>query len=190
MGKRLSKRIKASDRHALSKRIKASDRHTRKHYTIYIHYGDDCFRKERFHSVENRSGYPCNKPSVGSGLWASPVNADFGWKDFCIREDFRIGSLDKSFKFRLAKNARIYHIYTTKDLFLLPEVDYGKYRETDFGYMSRYCIDYEKVSHMYDAIELHLFNSDGYRNDSLDFYLYGWDCDSIIIFNPDIIKEV
>ena len=41
----------------------------------------------------------------------------------------------------------------------------------------------------YDAIELHLSEEvvDDYL-ESLYFKLYGWDCDSILIMNKDIIK--
>ena len=43
----------------------------------------------------------------------------------------------------------------------------------------------------YDAIELHLSDevTDDYL-ESLYFKLYGWDCDSILIMNPDIIRGV
>ena len=44
-------------------------------------------------------------------------------------------------------------------------------------------IDFESLSKSYDAIELHLSDSE----DNLYMMLYGWDCDSILIMNPDVI---
>ena len=47
------------------------------------------------------------------------------------------------------------------------------------------CLDFEKLARDYDAIEVLISND--YR---LNTSLMGWDCDSIIVFNPNIIEEV
>ena len=46
-------------------------------------------------------------------------------------------------------------------------------------------LDFEKLSKEYDAIEVNI-------SECRDLYysLYGWDCDSIVIMNPDIIEEI
>ena len=51
---------------------------------VYIHYGSKKFDTERFTPIKNC--YPRNKP-IG-GLWASDVNAPFGWKKWCEGEQY------------------------------------------------------------------------------------------------------
>jgi hypothetical protein len=122
------------------------------------------------------------------GLWASPVDADFGWKTWNDNEHFRECSESNCFTFTLTESANVYHIYSVADLKSLPEY-------ANFIVPSRwYCIDFEKALEQgYDAIELHI--SEEERTDTepfecLYFKLYGWDCDSILIMNPDVVMEV
>lgn len=46
-------------------------------------------------------------------------------------------------------------------------------------------LDFEEIKKEYDAIEV-LISED----DQLYWDLYGWDCDSLLILNKDIIKEL
>lgn len=45
---------------------------------------------------------------------------------------------------------------------------------------------------LYDGIELHISEetTDLDKYDELYFALYGWDCDSILIMNPDVVITV
>ena len=43
-------------------------------------------------------------------------------------------------------------------------------------------LDFEKIAEEYDAIEVNIDNS-------LYYALYTWDCDSILIMNPNIIRD-
>lgn len=155
---------------------------------MYIHYGADHFDKSLFKPVKNRD-IKWVKPIAGTGFWASDINAKWGWKDWCESEDFHIERLDTSFKFSLIPDARVKHIRSLNDLLDLPCIgerpvyDTDKYKRS--WLMPQYYIDFEKSSEQYDAIELHL--SDFY---ALYDILYSWDCDSILIMNPDIIMEV
>ena len=45
-------------------------------------------------------------------------------------------------------------------------------------------LDFEKLAQEYDAIEVLISGDPG-----LYYELYGWDCDSILIMNPEIIIE-
>lgn len=45
-------------------------------------------------------------------------------------------------------------------------------------------IDYEELATEYDALEV-LISEDH----ELYFNLYGWDCDSIVIMNPEVIIQ-
>ena len=61
----------------------------------YIHYGHSEFRPELFREIKNR--YAFVKPL--GGLWASPVDAKLGWKEWCTDENFCVGRLLDSFTF-------------------------------------------------------------------------------------------
>ena len=142
----------------------------------YIHYGSGHFDRSHFFPVKNSTVVPC-KPHYNTCFWASPIGAKLGWFDWCIREDFFIDNLNTKFKFTISPNARILYITKMEDL----SIDEVELRE-----IPPCKIDYEALSKKYDAVEVNL--SDG--NAELYFSLYGWDCDSIVIMNPDIIQEV
>ena len=42
------------------------------------------------------------KPHGQSGIWGSPVESEFGWREFCLRENY--GDLNTSFKFDIMGN--------------------------------------------------------------------------------------
>ena len=46
-------------------------------------------------------------------------------------------------------------------------------------------LDFEKLAETYDAVEVSI-------SSDFDLYykLYGWDCDSIVIMNPDVVVEL
>ena len=141
----------------------------------YIHYGHNKFCKEKFDAIENRLFF--NKPL--GGLWASPVNAAFGWKDWNDREDFRLYSENDRFTFELTEGAKVFHIRKPEDLKKMPmqKLDV-ELRYTKFP-------DFEQMAEKYDAVELHL--SECY---ALDIFLGGYDCDCILVLNPDVIRPI
>lgn len=139
----------------------------------YIHYGHKHFDKSLFSSIKNM--HSLTKP-IG-GLWASDVDAVRGWKDWCDDNEFREYEKDNSFKFTLV-DANILTINSSNDLENLPKV------ENKYGMFSWVILDFEKISQEYDAIEVNI-SSDG----MLYYSLYGWDCDSILVMNPDVVQE-
>ena len=142
----------------------------------YIHYGHKTFDKIRFCPVKNREGF--TKP-VG-GLWASKINSQNGWKAWC--EDNNYGECvdDNSFEFTLSDNTRVLTINNNKELENLPKAD------SIFKLSFSTFLDFEKLALDYDAIEINI--SSDYSG--LYFSLYGWDCDSILVMNPDIIQII
>lgn len=133
----------------------------------YIHYGCTEFNKNKFKKVTNI------KYSVKpfGGLWASPVDTEYGWKEWCEIEGFRECTNENSFKFTLSENSKVYHIYSVEDLYKLS-------RESNYILDSSYCIDFEKmILDGYDALELHLSSDKKMTNanpDYLFWQLYGW----------------
>lgn len=148
----------------------------------YIHYGHRQFEKSKFVKTENRP-YFC-KPY--GGLWASPVNAKFGWKEWCQTNDDAELEEENSFRFTLAAGAKVWHIWSTDDAKRMPQ------QEDKLG-TNMLCPDFERlVADGYDAVELHLSEEKGEHGltDGLYFLLYGWDCDSILVLNPDVVEEI
>lgn len=145
----------------------------------YIHYGHD---KYEYDKVQEYTGALRGKPD--KGLWASRVDANYGWKNWCKDNDYMTESLDTHFKFTLSDGANILEIHDEDDI--LPYIirnPYGwkpKYNKTDLldG------IDREKLYEEYDGMEL--FISDNY-NTLHDGVFNSWDCDSICVWNPEVI---
>jgi len=148
---------------------------------VYIHYGSTRFDPTKNFSVRNIKWF--TKPK--GGLWASRKNATFGWKDWCAEEDFRECNSANSFEFVIKEGAKVITINTVEQLKKLPQVE-------DPSNMW-YCIDFEKCVELgIDAIELCWYGDEYKDITSGDLYheLYGWDCDSIVIFNPNIVAQL
>lgn len=141
---------------------------------IFIHYGADQYDYKMFHKIKNTNWI---KPS--GGLWASPIDSQFGWKDWCDSEGYK-SDLSKNFTFTLAENARIYVVDSYHDLSKCPTIRPSK-SMIDIEY-----IDFEKMAMQYDAMYL---TEEGQWRTRLShpMNLYGWDCESILIMNKEII---
>lgn len=144
----------------------------------YVHYGMNCFIPKVFQPIQNIPFR--NKPN--GGLWASRKDARFGWKEWSEENEFHLEGLNRSFEFVLSDNANVMEIHSVSDLKKLPQQDIS-------GILSLFVsksifLDFEKILKSgVDAIEL--FLSDDM---ALYYKLYGWDCDCILIMNPDIVE--
>jgi len=142
----------------------------------YIHYGHDKFDKNLFKEIKNREVFV--KPS--GGLWASNNNYEISWKKWCINEGFKTDSLKLFFEFKLSQNSKILIIDNADKLYKLPKI-----KMTNSPILGSYNVylDFEELKKDYDAIEVFISKD----HDRLYWDLYGWDCDSILIMNKDII---
>lgn len=158
---------------------------------IYRHYGNNKFDKDNFIKVTN--ALYSNKPK--GGLWASPTkDVDLSWKEWCEQEEFKLGSLDKHFDFTLKDNAKVLTITSIKDLDPLP------LREDEDATSNVWVnLDFETIAKEYDAMMVYLYRDTSseeeyyktlIRDNSLYYKLYGWDVDSIVVFNPDIVEVI
>jgi len=104
------------------------------------------------------------------GLWASPVNSSYGWREWCKNESF--GSLSHSFKFEFEGN--VFVIDDTASAARMPWLSVYSYLQYP---------DFEKlVSLGYDAIWL---TEKGQQETRFgEPSLYGWDCESVLVMNP------
>lgn len=149
----------------------------------YIHYGSDHFEPEYFSPIQNEDNWA--KPT--GGLWASDVDALFSWKEWCECEDYEYCNLTKSFSFTLREDANVLHIHSIEDLKDLPTLPTNIER-----YSFKTYLDFEKLLESgIDAIEVYIqedrMSGRSFEN-TLYWKLYGWDCDSILVMNPDIIQ--
>ena len=143
----------------------------------YIHYGHTNFNKSMFVKIKNVN-YG-TKPK--GGLWASNINAKYGWKEWCNANTFRDCNKKNSFTFTISDDAKVLLIDSVSVLRPLPKIK----DETDFIFSSWCLLDFEKLAEAYDAIEVNI-SSDS----DLYYQLYGWDCDSIVIMNPEVVIEL
>lgn len=140
----------------------------------YIHWGHKQFKKEKFKPIKN-------KPSMfikpNGGLWACRKNSN-DWVKWCKDNDYAEFKEDNFFTFQLRKDCAIYTIDSKEALFQLPYI-------TDHLFnIEWYCIDFEEcLRHGIDAIELTAIDKD-----NLYFLLYGWDLNSLLVLNPEIIE--
>ena len=134
----------------------------------YIHYGDDNFDINKFIPISNRS--EATKPF--GGFWGSRKNADFSWKEWCTEIDLKSKDLTKKIQFSLSNGAKILVINNIKLLDKLPQNEENHIVNKLFV-----TLDFEKL-----AIEV-LISED----ERLYELLYGWDCDSILVMNPNVI---
>jgi hypothetical protein len=153
---------------------------------MYIHYGHREFNKGEFQEVKN--WHFRNKP-IG-GLWASPIDAEYGWKEWNKSNEFVPIAEDCSFKFTLSSKANVLVISSVSDVEKIPTQIYDDPDLANLAKMMEHTgtksIDFEALKNSgYDAVELRLSEDWGlYRA------MYGWDCDSIVILNSDIIEPV
>lgn len=142
---------------------------------VYRHYGSSVFDISKFRSVTNRPGITFTNKPYG-GLWASPVDSDDDWYNWCLSEDFNIESLDEYFDFTLKENSKILSINAVSDLNKI----------TDCIEIIHYCyvtvrIDFESlIKAGYDAIYV------PYNYETCQIF-YGWDVDTLLVLNPDCI---
>ena len=142
---------------------------------IYIHYGHKYFDANLFMEINN---FELGHVKPHGGLWASNINAKYGWKEWCRENNFRKCSYDDSFKFKLKSGTKVLRIDKAKTLKELPIID-SPYK---FSWIN---LDFEKIKENYDAIEV-LISADH----QLYWDLYGWDCDSLLILNKDCIELI
>lgn len=144
---------------------------------ILIHYGATEYKPELVKPIKNRLFV---KPH--GGLWTSPVDSKWGWKDWCESENYSNPREENSFRIELRPEAKILIIDSLSDLKKLPMVESGLRSFPLYP-------DYERLALGYDAIHL---TEKGQADTNLSYplSLYGWDCESVLIFTPTVINEL
>lgn len=136
-----------------------------------------------------------NKPR--KALWGSPVDAEFGWRDWCESENWYPSHhkhqdiedyFSKSFKWTLKDGSKILTINTISDL---EDLDKKVYFDHEVPFLYIPGLNFHKLlEDGYSAVEL----TDGYighyyKND-LEMAFNSWDCQSIVVLDPKQVELV
>lgn len=139
----------------------------------------------QLHSISPVKNVPYwNKPE--GGLWTSPTESDYTWRRWCIDERYSLESL--KWNFMLDVNvSNILMIDSVEDLY---------HKVVEKGFMLQlnrdllvFTLDFEALSAKYDGIWLTTKGEHETRF-SEPYSLYGWDCESVLLFNENPIVEV
>jgi hypothetical protein len=150
---------------------------------IYISYLKEDFDKNKMIIPKDMNQW-ISKPA--GGFWGSPEDAEYGWKDFCA--DWKDLSKTIPFRFTLIDNAKILVIEELDDI---NKLNYCKSNDWD----DKLYIDFNSIRDKYDGIELKdpsighrfLFGNKYKDIQRKEECFNSWDCESIVIWNPDII---
>lgn len=140
-----------------------------------VHYGSDKYEPEKFSKI---SDHYFVKPQ--GGLWTSPVKSKFGWKEWCLAEDFRVASLLKKFSMRFCGN--VFVINCMSDL---NDLTWQLFPSS--AYLS-YPLWEPLVKQGVDAVHLTLSGERTTRFGDVSKSLYGWDCETVLIMNSKCIN--
>ena len=149
--------------------------------TKYIHYGSDRFDISKFNQYS--SNFLPNKPN--GCLWASPVSAkNISWYEWAKDNTFHCERLDKHFTFSLNVSAKIFRVTNNEEFNKLKLLIGKKIWDNPFSHIrDEWTFDFKKlISLGYDALEIEL------NTDEIYWGMYGWDVDSIVVFNPLVIE--
>ena len=149
---------------------------------VYIHYGADHFDPELFKPVKNCPNWV--KPEAHTGLWASPRNSERSWKTWVEAEHYG-SDLTKSFEFRISDPGKVFYIFDAPSYTLFIE-RYGIMNPFGGGDYTPFVPDFERMAaDGFDALEISISSWP-----KLYDLFYGWDCDSILVFNKEAIEEL
>ena len=132
-----------------------------------IHYGSSQFKPELMMPIKNSEHI---KPN--GGLWTSPVDSIYGWKDWCDNENF--GDTSKSFT--VIFTGRLLTINSIDVMNNLPWINDD----------TSPWISFENLSNKYDAVHLTVKGEKETRF-SYPKSLYGWDCETVLIMNKNCL---
>ena len=155
----------------------------------YITFGMLELSKDKFKEVRNREMF-C-KP--WGGLWSSPYISNekyiSDWHRWCINNDFRVDKLSDAVLFNIEDGANIYTIDTLEDLTYLLEYFSQEDRFGLNNFLDSRVLDYERLHKDLGLDGIYLTKNGEAETRWSNPTLYGWDVESLLIFNFDIIKD-
>ena len=134
----------------------------------------------------------CSIGKPASAWWGSPINTEFGWKDWCKSENF-IPSRGLSFEEYFSDNNKI--VWTLKEgskILLIDSIyDLNDFQRLDYiveGKYDSWEFDFKKIlNDGYTAIQLNDAGIGHYFMNRLELLMNSWDCESIVVLDPSKI---
>lgn len=145
----------------------------------YIHYGATSFNPSMWCDITN----DWVKPK--GGLWASPIDGAFTWKDWNEYEKFRECNDERSFKFTIKFGYRVLYLETFEDFLDLNAKYIARGNVTEINDPCSLVwihLDFEKLKA--DGICAVEIKHNGITNNAF----HCWDCDSIVVLDKDAIN--
>ena len=139
----------------------------------FIHYGSEKFDSDRFVKPTNRS--PLWVKPLDGGLWASPVESEDNWRNWCVDNDIFLDRLEKSFEFNIRPNSEILYLRNKEEISKAYRDGYLTHPRENLFYPN-----FELISVYFSAIFYK-------HNNETHYPLYGWDCDSLLVLNKNIV---
>lgn len=150
------------------------------------------FDKNKFTPVSNYNHH-VNKPQ--GGLWGSPVTDDYDniistWHEWCVGNHFTQGLSNYYIEYNIKNDSKLYIIDNQDDFINLIE-SYDKVK-SDLPINMFIYPNFEEISKDYDGIYL---TQKGQFDthmpfENISYNLYGWDCECLLLFTPDIITNI
>lgn len=142
----------------------------------FIHYGSSIYYPHKVNKPIKNQGW-LNKP-VG-GLWTSPIDSNKSWENFCKSEGLEEFINKPYFIIKLKQRTKLLVINSYKNIKLLPTFE-GIIQTT---------IDFINLANYYDAIWLTDKGQIETRFSS-PISLHGWDCETLLIINPNCCYQI
>lgn len=143
-----------------------------------IHYGSELYIPEAVLPITNDYW---NKPK--GGLWTSPIKSKYGWKDWNADSGYINCDVEDSFTLQLRQGSKVVVVNSLEDYISLP-------KRNDV-FLNEKLINFEELSKEFDAFWLTesglntTATINYYKNNGM--MLYGWDCETIVIFNSSCV---
>lgn len=151
----------------------------------FVHYGCTKFEIGRFDPISYSERNPWGMKPMG-GFWASPEGERFcTWKHWCEKEAFhRRCEESNSYRFHLRKGSRVFVVDSKETFDNLVEI--CEIPDNPALWDPRPRMDYTKLEKLgYKAVLVLLSEYGELKHD-----LFGWDVDSLVVFDPSIIVAV
>ena len=129
-------------------------------------------------------------PSKPNGIWFS-VEGGYGWKEWCIDEDFRLESLIYKHDIILKKECSVIILSNPKDIFDFSDRFQSRHLSKETFLFSEWTppsqIDWLKVEEEYQGIIITPYQPECRFSPKSSWY-YGWDCASGCIWDINAIE--
>lgn len=130
-----------------------------------------------------------------SGLWVSDDDTNYGWREWCLDEDFMLDNLTHVHDVTLAADANVRIINTSEELdrftaeFRLPSGRDKLLSEDKDRFVRIYGLLWQNVRERYDGLIITPYLWDR-RLDLNTMWYYAWDCASGCIWQKRAIASV